>query len=185
MAAYIQCKACGYIMNEAQLKDFCPACGLAKMVFEPYKKVISPLRKFILDQHLHPITVHFPQVLLLLCLVMPLLSLIASPALQVEFLIIAKWSILALPFTVLGGLVTGLIDGKLRFKKVTTPLLVRKIIAGILFQILSISMFILYITFGLAGNVFWLIVGLSMVATGIAIYLGKAGAPMFDSVLPG
>jgi len=131
MSGLIRCKACGYVMNESHLKDLCPACGLPKTVFEPYTKKIAARRKFVIDQHLHPIAVHFPQVFLLLALILPVLALIVNDPVRAEMLIIAKWSILVLPFTVLGGLVTGLVDGKIRFKKITTPLLVNKMIAGV------------------------------------------------------
>ena len=139
MKKYVRCKVCGYVMEESELKDLCPACGLPKTVFEPYTKKISPQRKFILDQHIHPIAIHFPQVLIMLIVFMPLLSLIVSDPWRAEFLIIAKWSIYVLPITVLGGFLTGLLDGKLRFKKLHTPLLISKMMVGLIFQLLSIK----------------------------------------------
>jgi uncharacterized membrane protein len=172
-------------MDDSHLKDACPACGLPKTVFEPYTKKISPRRKFLLDQHIHPVAVHFPQVLMLLCIVMPLLSIMFSDPLRLEFLAIAKWSILALPWTVLLGFVTGLLDGKLRFKKVTTPLLKNKMIAGIIFQLLSIIACTLYLLNGLTLPTIWLIVVINVLSTPLAIYLGKAGSSMFDSIIPG
>jgi uncharacterized membrane protein len=172
-------------MDGSQLKDACPACGLPKTVFEPYTKKISPRRKFLLDQHVHPVAVHFPQVLLLLCIVMPLLSIIVSEPLRLEFLAIAKWSILALPWTVLLGFVTGLMDGQLRFKKVTTPLLKNKMIAGIIFQLLAIIACTLYLLNGLTITTIWLIIGINVISMPIAVYLGKAGSSMFDSIIPG
>jgi len=185
MKTYIRCKVCGYIMDASHLKDLCPACGLPKTVFEAYTKKISPKRKFLLDQHLHPIAIHFPQVFILLVVLMPLLSLMVDDPLRTEFLVVAKLSILVLPFTVFGGFVTGLLDGQLRFKKVTTPLLVNKMIVGIIFQILSIAIFGLYLLNGFAGNNIAIIVGLGVVSTGCAIYLGRVGSTMFDSILPG
>ena len=140
MATYIRCRACGYVMDEAHLKDSCPACGLPKTVFEPYTKKIAPRRKFLLDQHFHPIAVHFPQVFLLLAAFMPLLSLVATEPVRAEFLAIAKWSVLVLPVTVLVGFLTGLFDGQLRFKKVRTPLLLNKMIAGIIFRSCRLSL---------------------------------------------
>lgn len=172
-------------MDESHLKDLCPACGLPKTVFEPYTKKVSPKRKFLLDQHLHPIAIHFPQVFIFLVVLMPLLSLIVDDPLRNEFLVVAKLSILVLPFTVFGGFVTGLLDGQLRFKKVTTPLLVNKMIAGIVFQVLSIAIFALYLLNGFSGNNLGIIVGLGVISTACAIYLGRVGSTMFDSILPG
>ncbi|MDR3588491.1 MAG: rubrerythrin [Negativicutes bacterium] len=184
MKKYVRCKACGYVMDEANLKDKCPACGIPKVVFEP-DITISPGRRFILDQHLHPISVHFPQVFLLLILIMPLLSLLVNDSLRAEFLIVAKLAIFALPVTVLGGILTGLFDGKMRFKKLSTPLLINKIIVAIIFQILSLAIFALYLYQGFAGANLWLIVGLSVPATGCAVYLGRAGSSLFSAILPG
>lgn len=185
MPTYIRCKACGYIMEEAHLKDVCPACGLPKTVFEPYTKKIAPRRKFLLDQHIHPIAVHFPQVFLLLGFLMPLLSLGVSDPLRQEFLVLTKWSVLLLPWTVLGGFLTGLLDAKLRFKKVSTPLLKKKIIAGSLFQLLSFIAFGLYLANEFTGNTLWYIVIINIISMPVAIYLGRAGSKMLDSIMPG
>jgi uncharacterized membrane protein/rubredoxin len=185
MASLVRCKACGYIMDGSKVKDSCPACGLPKTVFEPYNKKISPGRKLLLDQHIHPVAVHFPQVLLFLAAFMPLCFMAAGEPYRSEFAIIAKWSILALPWTVLLGFVTGLMDGKMRFKKLGTPLLIRKMVAGIIFQVLSFVIFAVYCLYGFAGQAPWLIVVLSVVSLPFAIYLGKAGSSLFTAVMPG
>jgi len=185
MKKYVRCKVCGYIMEESDLKDCCPACGLPKTAFEPYTKKISPQRKLILDQHLHPIAIHFPQVFIILIVLMPLLSLIVADPWKSEFLIIAKWLIYVLPITVLGGFLTGLLDGNLRFKRLTTPLLVNKMMVGVIFQLLSIAILAFYLVDGFAGNTLWMIVGLGIISTACAIYLGRKGSTMFDSIMPG
>jgi uncharacterized protein (DUF983 family) len=172
-------------MEESELKEVCPACGLPKTVFEAYTKKISPQRKFLLDQHLHPIAIHFPQVFILLIVVMPLLSLIVSEPWRGEFLSIAKWAIYVLPLTVLGGFLSGLFDGNLRFKRLTTPLLINKMIVGLIFQLLSVAILAFYLLDGFAGNTLWMIVGLAVICTACAIYLGRKGSTMFDSIMPG
>lgn len=185
MKTYVRCKACGYIMDEAHLKDVCPACNLPKTVFEPYTKKISPQRKFLLDQHFHPIAVHFPQVFMAVILFMLGLSFVVADPLRSEFLIAAKFSLIALPFSVFLGFITGLYDGKLRFKTLKTPLLINKIIVGIVFQVLSCLMLWLYLANGFTATNIVILIVLSIVSTGCAIYLGRAGSPMFDSFLPG
>lgn len=117
MKTFIKCKACGFIMDESHLKDVCPACGLPKTVFEPYTKKISPKRKFIIDLHIHPVSVHFPQVFILAVAFMLSMTFVVGSPLRAEFLVAAKLATLALPFSVLLGFITGLIDGKYRFKK--------------------------------------------------------------------
>ena len=76
MKTFIRCKACGFIMDASHLKDVCPACGLPKTVFEPYTKKISSKRKFIIDQHIHPVSVHFPQVFIVVIMFMLILCLL-------------------------------------------------------------------------------------------------------------
>ena len=185
MKNYVRCKACGFIMDESHVHDLCPACGLPKTVFEPYTKKISPRRTFIIDQHLHPISVHFPQVFMTVILIMLILSFWIDDPLRGEFLIAAKLSIIAFPFSVLLGFITGLIDGKIRFKKVTTPLLIRKAIVGVVLQVLSIAIFALYLANGFTTNNMLLIIVLSIVSTICSIYLGRAGSSMFNSMMPG
>lgn len=185
MKNYIKCKACGYIIDEAHLKDLCPACGLPKTVFEPYTKKISARRKFIIDQHIHPISVHFPQVFIIVILTMLTLAFWIDGPLREEFLVAAKLSILALPFSVLLGLITGLADGKLRFKKLTTPLLMSKIKVGSTLLVLSILIFSLYLRNGFTTTTMLVIHILSISSLACAVFLGKSGSSMFDSVLPG
>lgn len=185
MKTYVKCKACGYIMDESHVEDLCPACGLPKTVFEPYTKKISPRRTFIIDQHLHPISVHFPQVFIAVIFFMLSLSFWVEDPLRGEFLIAAKLSIIALPLTVLLGFITGLIDGKIRFKKLKTPLLVRKAIVGILLQVLSIVILALYLANGFTASNILVIIVLSILSTICGIYLGRAGSSMFNSMMPG
>ena len=185
MKTYIRCKACGYIMDESHLKDVCPACNLPKTVFEPYTKKISPQRKFLLDQHFHPIAVHFPQVFMALIVSMLSFSFLVAEPLRNEFLIVAKFSLIALPFSVFFGFITGLYDGNLRFKTVKTPILKSKILVGAVFQGLSCLMLWLYLTNGFTPSNLVALIALGLVSTGCAIYLGRVGSPMFDSFLPG
>jgi len=184
MKTYVRCKACGFIMDENHVEDLCPACGLPKTVFEPYTKKISPRRTFIIDQHLHPISVHFPQVFIAVILFMLSFSFWVEDPLRGEFLIAAKLSISAFPFSVLLGFITGLIDGKIRFKKLKTPLLVRKAIVGTVLQVLSIAVLVLYLANGFTTNSMLIIIVLSILSTICGIYLGRAGSTMFNSMMP-
>lgn len=185
MKAYVRCKACGFIMDENHVDDLCPACGLPKTVFEPYTKKISPRRTFIIDQHLHPISVHFPQVFMAVIFFMLCLAFWVKDPLRGEFLIAAKLSIIAFPFSVFLGFITGIIDGKIRFKKLKTPLLIRKAIAGVILQALSIAIFVLYLANGFTTSNMIIIIILSILSTICGIYLGKAGSSMFNSMMPG
>ncbi|WP_005035481.1 rubredoxin-like domain-containing protein [Holophaga foetida] len=185
MAKYLRCRACDYIAEEGQLGDVCPACGLPRTVFEAYPKDIAARRRFLVEQHLHPIAVHLPQVLLFCCVLLPILAHLLPQPYHAEFMLVAKWAVLVLPFGAIAAFVSGLVDGKLRFKKLQTPLLKRKIVAGVAFLALSVLVFVLYLLFGFHGANTWAIVLLSAVATGFAVFLGKTGATLFSCMLPG
>ena len=122
------CKPCGYVMKESELGDLCPACGLPRKVFEDYKERMSPGRSWLLQLDLHPIAVHFPQSALVFTLLAIILNLI-MPNFFPEILMGATiYSAVIFPFVVLAAFISGLIDGKLRFKSVLTPILKKKII---------------------------------------------------------
>jgi len=61
MANLMRCKACGYVTDQGNIKDVCPACGVPAKMFEPYNHPVSLKRRRILDLHTHPVMVHFPQ----------------------------------------------------------------------------------------------------------------------------
>ena len=139
MKSYVRCKACGFITIDGRVGEVCPACGLPNKVFEPYNLRISAYRQFWLDQHIHQVMVHFPQgftiTLFIAFMFSKLLPVpLAGPVL--EMCIPPMISIA--PFVIFGGFLTGLWDGKQRFKTLNTPLLKIKSGLGILFFILSI-----------------------------------------------
>lgn len=185
MKQYVICRACGYIMDASKLGERCPACGMPKTAFEPYTKKLSPQRRMVLDQHLHPILTHFPQVLVIAALVALALALVVQTSWRDEILIVAKYSILLLPFFALIGMITGMIDGKCRFKKLKTPLLIRKIKAALLFLALSLAIFVLYLSNGFTTSNMVALLILSILATGCCIFLGKKGSGMVGCFLPG
>ena len=122
------CKPCGYVMKESELGDLCPACGLPRKVFEDYKERMSPGRSWLLQLDLHPIAVHFPQSALVFSLLAIILNLL-EPNFYPEVLMGATiYAAVIFPFVVFAAFVSGLIDGKLRFKSVMTPILKKKII---------------------------------------------------------
>ena len=174
------CKPCGYVMKESELTDVCPACGLPRKVFEQYKERMSPGRSRILRMDLHPIAVHFPQSLLVFLLQALLLNFM-FPQFYPEVLIsTAIFTAVLFPFTVLGAFLSGLIDGKLRFKSVTTPILKKKIIySSVMF---AASLFTPFIAWGgiydLSARLWLLVCG--SVALFCAIMLGHAGKRLMN-----
>lgn len=94
MKKMVRCKACGYIMEESKLGDFCPACGVPRISFEPYTDSISESRRRILNFDLHPIAVHFPVSFTVAVLVFSVASLLFSG--QIEDLLTCTTKMLAL-----------------------------------------------------------------------------------------
>lgn len=132
------CRPCGYVLKESALGDICPACGLPRKVFEDYKERMSPGRSKILRMDLHPIAVHFPQSMLVLSLLALILNLV-NPFFHPEVLLgAAQYAALIFPFAVLAAFISGLLDGKIRFKSVRTPVLKKKIIFGVIMLVASV-----------------------------------------------
>jgi rubredoxin len=186
MANLIRCKACGYITEEGKIKDVCPACGVPAKMFEPYTDPLSEKRRRILDLHIHPIIVHFPQAFAFTLFVLAVLSFVAPPqineALHYTIQVISS----ALPFFLILALLTGLIDGKTRFRKVTTPFLKKKIIIGLIFFITSIALVVVAFTQQLSAiSAMALFIFLTIMALGCAVSLGLIGGRLVDAKLPG
>jgi len=174
------CKPCGYVMRESELGDICPACGLPRKVFEQYKERMSPGRSRILQLDLHPIAIHFPQTLLVF-LLQALLINILLPNFYPEVLLgTATFSAVLFPITVLGALLTGLVDGKLRFKSVKPPILRKKIIYSSVLLFASIfTPMIAWDGIQVLSDKLWLLV-CGSVALYCAIVLGHAGKRLMN-----
>ena len=183
MKNLVRCRACGYIMAEGDVEDLCPACGLPKTVFEPYKDKVSEQRRKWIDLHIHPVVVHFPPVSAIGVFFGLLAAQLVGDPWRSYFLGTVEISLLLMPFTVLAALVSGFIDGKLRFKKATTPVLRKKMIAGVVCLILSVTLSVI----GLTNRYESLPVMLALSAGCLACntYLGRIGSKLMDAILPG
>jgi len=188
MKEQVRCKACGYIMEKDALGDVCPACGVKKEMFEPWEDKVGAARRFYLELHVHPIIVHLPNsispILLLVALAFPLFPGFQTylwPTLQ-----LLSW---LFPLAVFGGFASGLVDGKVRYRKVTTPLLLKKIILGTLLFIVSIVQAVLVSVtsnFGPGNGGLWTAyVIAALVSLVLASVLGKWGSSLFSAAMPG
>jgi hypothetical protein len=173
-------------MEKSKLKDNCPACGVAAKMFEPYVEKISPRRKFILSLDIHPILVHFPQAFTSSILVLSVIALFVHGPLRVT--IAASITVLgfALPFVVISAFLAGVLDGKIRFHRVTTPILKRKIFFGIVFFIFSCGIFFIVLSQSMTSAASILsVAGLSLPALGCASMLGLLGTSILNAKFPG
>jgi rubredoxin len=179
------CKVCGYVMEKDQLHDVCPACGVSSKSFEAYKSKVSPQRESILSLHIHPIILHFPQAAAIFGLLLTILLLIIPESWKSYALICAKFNIFLLPLCVLGGYLSGLLDGQIRFKSLKRKVLIQKMFLGCLFFILSLvaALLLLLVPFSTGLNIILIVI--LMAAAGVAMVLGKIGSKLFTAVYPG
>lgn len=174
------CKPCGYVMKESELQDVCPACGLPKKVFEHYKERMSPGRYKFLQLDLHPIAVHFPQTLLVFSLLALIINLLFPNFWPSELLGTARFTAVVFPFAVIAAFITGLVDGKIRFKSATTPILKKKIIYSIVMFVASV--FTPYLAWNGVEDIstkLWLLL-CGSIAFVCAIVLGHAGKGLMN-----
>jgi hypothetical protein len=168
-------------MEADKLGDVCPACGLPRKVFEPYRERVSLNRLRLLNLDLHPIVIHLSQALVI---AIPLLTIITHfiPGLYPEVLRnVLTFSVVLFPFTLAMAIMTGVIDGLTRFKTLKTPLLKVKIIFSFIILLLSVILLLLYKNEG--NNIFITI--LSLLCLGCGIQLGLWGKKLINVILPG
>jgi hypothetical protein len=168
-------------MEAGKLGDVCPACGLPRKVFEPYRERVSLNRLRLLNLDLHPIVIHLSQALVI---AIPLLVILRSffggfqPEVIKNVLI---FSVFIFPFTLVMAIITGIIDGLTRFKTLATPLLRVKIIFSSIILVLSMIMFFV------APNEknYLLTIVLSILSFGAGFQLGLWGKKLINVILPG
>jgi uncharacterized membrane protein/rubredoxin len=136
----VRCRVCGYITAEGKLGAKCPACGAPRSAFEPFNDRISERRRALLDLHLHPMFVHFPQAFSVSILVLSFAPFIfrgqALELLSATLKILA----LALPPAAAAAFAAGVIDGRTRFKGIRrSPILRRKLIIASLLVLSSLG----------------------------------------------
>jgi uncharacterized membrane protein len=182
----IRCKLCGYVTKEGSIKDKCPACGVSAKMFEPYKDPVSESRRQRLGLHLHPIIVHFPQAFTSFLLFTAAVSFTVSDPLKEAFIMTLKVLTAFLPLAVSFAFLSGLFDGKMRFKRLATPYLKRKILVGTVFFLVSVAMAFTAFTseISAAPSMLTYIV-LSFIAACCSILLGWIGGRLLDAKIPG
>lgn len=181
MKELVRCRPCGFVMEADKLGDVCPACGLPRKVFEPYREKVSRNRLILLNFDLHPIAIHLSQALVIAIPVLVILSNLFrnfQPEIMKNVLI---FSVFVFPFTLLLAMITGVIDGLTRFKTLATPLLRVKIIFSSIIIVLSATMAFVGPSEGYAK--FTLI--LSILCFGAGFQLGLWGKKLINVILPG
>lgn len=183
---YLRCKACGYILEADKLGAVCPACGVPAAQFEAWTSPVKPARKRILDLHIHPVVVHFPQAYAA-SLVLLALVLFFVPEGLVARLLGSTTMVLALLLP-LGGIAawaSGILDAKVRFRRVKAPLLIRKVIVGCLFVLASLGAALVALILGLSGTGLVVFALLEVLTLGCGTLLGIWGSGLTSAAFPG
>jgi len=181
MKELVRCRPCGYVMEADKLGDVCPACGMPRKVFEPYRERVSNNRLLLLNFDLHPIVIHLSQALVI---AIPVLAILKNffgnfqPDIINSVLI---FSVFVFPFTLIFAIITGIIDGLTRFKTLQTPLLRVKIIFSIIILILSAAMFII----APREDYYIFTIILSILSLAAGVQLGLWGKKLINVILPG
>lgn len=181
MKELVRCRPCGFVIEAGKLGDVCPACGMPRKVFEPYREKVSMDRLRILNLDLHPIAIHLSQTFVI---AIPVLTILVNffhgfyPEMLRNVLVV---SVFLFPFTLLLAIVTGVIDGLTRFKTIKTPLLRIKIIFGFIILGLGIALFFV----APREDLFVLTLVLSLLSLASGVRLGLWGKKLINVILPG
>jgi O-antigen/teichoic acid export membrane protein len=184
MAELVKCKSCGFVMESGKLKDKCPACGVPSKMFEPYIDPVSEKRRMLLGFHIHPILVHFPQAFAFTLFVLSLTGLFLSGELKQNIIVTVIVMTVILPVVVLLSFLSGLFDGKTRFRKLNTPFLTRKIFIGSAFLLISIVMNVIIFTCPAPSCLVWYVIA-SAAAAGCSFPLGIIGTWLTEAKFNG
>jgi uncharacterized membrane protein len=186
MAELLRCKSCGYVVEAGRVGQVCPACGVPRKMMEPWKDPLSPRRRFLLGLDVHPIIDHFSISFATCAVVVAVLVLLFPDFFRQAAANLMRVFIGVLPFTVLASYVSGLYDGKLRFRRTSTPALRVKKVLGALFLIFTATAAVL--TFMLDPFTTWVsasIIVLEVLGLVCAFVLGRSGKDLLSAYFPG
>ena len=181
MKELVRCRPCGFVIEADKLGDICPACGMPRKVFEPYRERVSRNRLVLLNFDLHPIAIHLSQALVI---AIPILTIVTNLFKQFQPEILKNvliFSVFVFPFTLILAIITGIVDGLTRFKTLATPILRVKIIFSLIILSLSVALFFI----APQRTLFLLTIVLSILALGAGFQLGLWGKKLINVILPG
>jgi rubredoxin len=181
MKELVRCRPCGFVMEADKLGDVCPACGLPRKVFEPYREKVSRNRLTILNLDLHPIAIHLSQTLVIAIPFFIIITKYFADFQPVMMSNMLEFSVFVFPLTLTLAIITGIIDGLTRFKTLATPLLRVKIIFSLIILGLSIGIFFTAKNEGLSI----LTIILSILSLAAGVQLGLWGKKLINVILPG
>lgn len=168
-------------MEADKLKDVCPACGMPRKAFEPYRERVALNRLFVLSLDLHPIAIHLSQTFVFLIPALLLFTRFFPEVHNELFVNVLIFSVYAFPLTLITAILTGILDGLFRFKTLTPPILRLKILFSSIITLLASALFFT----AKAGNYGLITILLSLGCLFCAVRLGMLGKHLIDVILPG
>ncbi|HTP60322.1 MAG TPA: hypothetical protein VMM82_15475 [Spirochaetia bacterium] len=186
MAELLRCKTCGYVVEADRVGDVCPACGVARKMMEPWKDPLSPQRRFLLGLDVHPIIDHFSISFATCAAVVAAFVLLFPDVLHQTSAGVMRVFVGVLPLAVLASYLSGVYDGKLRFRRTSTPVLRSKKLLGALFFAFTVIPAVL--CFFVDPSARWAgvsITVLEILGLGCAFLLGRAGKDLLGAFFPG
>jgi uncharacterized membrane protein len=186
MAELVKCKSCGYVMAADKPGDTCPACGVPRKMMEPWKDPVSEKRRAVLSFDLHPIVLHFSMAFVSSAFVLSLVVLLFPALFREQATLVLEMFVGLLPLTVLASLLSGLFDGKIRFRRTNTPALTRKKLLGLCFFASSVAAAV--VTFVAGPYEPWVrAVDVVLLAFGVgcAVALARIGRTLIHALFPG
>jgi len=186
MAELLRCKSCGYVVEAGRVGEVCPACGVPRKMMEPWKDPVSARRRFLLGLDLHPIVDHFSVSFATCAAVVAVFVLLFPGFFRQPWLDVMRVFVGVLPLAVIASYVSGLYDGRLRFRRTSTPVLRFKKLVGILFFVFAATAAVVTFAFDLGGA--WVravIFVLEAAAVGCAFVLGRTGKDLLNALFPG
>ncbi len=186
MAQLVRCKSCGYVTAGSRVKDVCPACGVPAKNMLPYTDPVSEKRRRILVLDIHPVIDHFSVGFSTFTLALAVAVLFIQGVIGRYVLDTLVTVSVLLPLAVLFSFLSGLVDGKVRFRRVTTPVLTKKIFLGTFFFVFSVIMMALALQPQFSsGGLLKIYIILNIGAFICSFFLGLLGRGLLGAELPG
>jgi uncharacterized membrane protein len=155
-------------------------------MMESWKDPVAEGRRFVLSFELHPIIDHFAVSFVAAAFVLSLFVLLFPQLYRQTATGLLRGFVGVLPFAVLAAFISGLIDGKARFRRTSTRALSRKKIIGATFFVVSAGAAALLFLAGPFET--WVREACAaLLAAGVvcASLLGRLGSALAKAVLPG
>jgi uncharacterized membrane protein/rubredoxin len=180
------CKVCGYIVEKEEPPGVCPACGFEGKIFEEYESPLSKKRRKTLDLHIHPVMVHLPVAFVASLALISLIRVIGVLPNQIELVGMLKVIVAVLPLVAIFAAMAGIFDAKIRFKRIDTPHLKKKLVLASFLILISISLFVSQYLLDLNPSTHKILVFvLSVLMLCFALILGLIGGRLRDSKVRG